>query len=99
MLPANKHKAKRNEKYIKFWQLALELRENTWVQSIVGKVHGSSVMCYGKLDGYIVNWQKTEPTIRRTVAEMQKTFLVDSDIIIRKALIGLVQTEEQKMWN
>ena len=97
MLPANKNKAKRNEKYIKFWQLAYELRENTWVQSIVGKLHGSIKDVLREVGRVYGELTKTEPTIR-TVAETQKPFLVDSDTIIRKALPRLVQTEERKMW-
>ena len=86
---------KRNEKQTKYRQLAFELRESRVgyniivVPLVIGALGGGvketiqqTERIFGKGD-----WRK------RIVREMQKTVLMDSESIICKVQLGLIQTE------
>ena len=86
---------KRNEKQTKYRQLAFDLRERRVGYNIV-----VVPLMIGALGGGVKETiQQIERIFgkgdcgKRIVGEMQKTILMDSKSIIRKVLLGLIQTE------
>ena len=92
--------AKRNEKVTKYRQFAFELGEMrpgyniTIVPVVIAAIGGGikEVLC----DVERVFSENSEPErlAEITVAEMQKTILMDSESMVRKVLPGLVQYED-----
>ena len=64
------------------------------VPIVVGALHGGITDVLREVGRVFSELPETELTILGTVADMQKTFLVDSDTIIEKVFSGLVQTED-----
>ena len=86
---------KRNEKQTKYRQLAFELRERRVGYNIV-----VGPLVIGALGGGVKETiQQIERIFgkgdwgKRIVGEMQKTVFMDSESIIHKVLLGLIQTE------
>ena len=86
---------KRDEKRTKYWQLAFKLRERRveykkYVIPVVIGVLGGGI----KITIYEVKKIfKQDDLGKKIVGEMQRTILMDGEIIIHKILSGLVQTD------
>ena len=86
---------KRDEKRTKYRQLAFKLRERrveykTYVIPVVIGVLGGGI----KITIYEVKKIfKQDDLSKKIVGEMQRTILMDGEIIIHKILSGLVQTD------
>ena len=84
---------KRMEKLIKYRQLAFEMRERRpgytieVVPIVIGALGGGMKQATIDIEKILTNTALRE----KTVCEMQKTILMDSETIIRKVLSGLIQ--------
>ena len=89
--------AKRNEKLTKYRQLAFEMRERrpgyeiVIVPIAIGALGGG--MRQARVD--VSKIFTEDHKIEKTVCEMQKTILMDSETIIRKVLSGLIQEMDE----
>ena len=92
--------AKRNEKVTKYRQLAFELRERrpgyniTIVPVVIGALGGGIKEVLHDVERVFSEHSEPEQLAEITVAEMQKTMLIDSESMFRKVLSGLVQHED-----
>lgn len=90
--------AKRVEKMTKYRQLAFEMRERrpgyeiVIVPIAIGALGGG--MKQAKVDVSKI-FTEDKDKVEKTVCEMQKTILMDSETIIRKVLSGLIQEMEE----
>ena len=91
--------AKRYEKVTKYRQLALELRERrpgyniTIVPVVIGALGGGIKEVLRDVERVFSEHSEPERSAEITVAEMQKTILMDGESMIGKVLSGLVQQE------
>ena len=89
---------KRAEKLTKYRQLAFEMRERclgymvTVIPVVIGALGGGIKKTISELSRLITE----RDVVLRTVSEMQKTILMDSESIIRKMMLGLVQGDEDE---
>ena len=89
---------KQAEKLTKYRQLAFEMRERrpgymvTMISVVIGALGGGIKKTISELLRLITK----RDVVLRTVSEMQKTILMDSESIIRKVMLGLVQGDENK---
>ena len=89
---------KRAERLTKYRQLAFEMRERRpgygviVIPIVVGALGGGLKKMISELSKLITKRE----TVMRTVSEMQKTILMDSESIIRKVMSGLVQGVEEE---
>ena len=89
---------KRAEKLTKHRQLAFEMRERrpgymvTVIPAVIGALDGGIKKTISELSRLITK----RDVVLRTVSEMQKTILMDSESIIRKVMSGLVQGDEDE---
>ena len=92
--------AKRNEKVTKYRQLAFELRERrpgyniTIVPVVIGALGGGIKEVLRDVERVFSEHSEQERLAKITVAEMQKTILMDGESMIRKVLSGIVQHED-----
>ena len=90
--------AKRAEKLTKYQQLAFEMRERspgymvTVIPVVTGALGGGIKKTISELSRLITK----QDVVLRTVSEMQKIILMDSESIIRKVMSGLVQGDKNK---
>ena len=86
------------EKLTKYQQLAFEMRERhprymlTVIPVVIGALGGGIKKTIRELSKLITK----QDVVLRTVSEMQKTILMDSESIIRKVMSGLVQGDEDE---
>ena len=89
---------KRAEKLTKYQQLAFEMRERcpgymvTVIPIVIGAFSGGIKKTISGLSRLITK----RDVVLRTVSEMQKTILMDSESITRKVMSGLVQGDEDE---
>ena len=92
--------AKRNEKVTKYRQLAFELREKRpgynimIVPIVIGALGGGIKDVLHDVEIVFSEHSERERLAKITVAEMQKTILMDGESMIRKVPSGLVQHED-----
>ena len=92
--------AKRNEKVTKYRQLAFELRERrpgyniTIVPVIIGALRGGIKEVLHDVERVFSEHSEPERLAGITIAEIQKTILMDGESMIRKVLSGFVQHED-----
>ena len=86
-------KVKRLEKLTKYRQLAFEMRERRpgyeiiIVPLIIGALGGGMKQIMNDMAKIFEN----EELLKRTICEMQKTVLMDSETTLRKVLSGIIQ--------
>ena len=86
------------EKLTKYRQLSFEMRERrpgyvvTVITIVVGALGGGLKKTISELSKLITK----QEILMRTVSEMQKTILMDSESIIWKVMSGLVQGVEEE---
>ena len=89
---------KRAEKLTKYRQRAFEMNERrpgymvTVIPVVIGALCGAIKKTIGELSRLITK----RNVVLRTVSEMQKTILMDSESTIRKVMSGLVQGDEDE---
>ena len=94
----HKLETKRAEKLTKYRQLVFEMRERrpgymvTVIPVGIGALGGGIKKTISELSRSITK----RDVVLRTVSEMQKTILMDSESIIRKVMSGLVQGDEDE---
>ena len=92
--------AKRNEKVTKYRQVAFELRERrpgyniTIVSVVIGALDGGIKEVLRDVERVFSEHSERERLAKITVAEMQKTILMNGESMIRKVLSGIVQHED-----
>ena len=92
--------AKRHEKLTKYRQLAFELRERRLgydveiVPVVIGALGGGIKQVLCDVERVFSKHPEKERLAKATVAEMQKTVLMDSESMVRRVLSGLLQADE-----
>ena len=89
---------KRAEKLTKYRQLAFEMRERRpgYMVTVIPIVIGAFGSGIKKTISGLLRLITKRDVVLRTVSEMQKTILMDSEIRIRKVMSGLVQGDEDE---
>ena len=92
--------AKRHEKLTKYRQVAFELRKRrlgydvTIIPIVIGALGGGIKQVLCDVERVFSKCTEKERLVKATVAEMQKTVLLDSESMVRRVLSGLLRADE-----